>query len=349
MAASAIDGDLHQKLLDSRNFSTELYAKAVAPLVRLHSANPDIYYLYTMVEKNGAAYFVLDTANSPMLKTDKPLEASAYLEKFVSDKSNDWLDQLRHGRTYITPNFEQDDYGTFLSGHTPIYDSEGRYSGFVGVDVDLKYYVALESRFLIIAAGTIVVALLLSLAFGYGVGIYLRATRNRLQDLYRSSVTDSMTGLLNRRGVADLIKPAVEKYTGYCAVLIIDIDGLKLINALQGHTTGDAAVAKISEAIRCSIRDDDLCAKLGDEFIVFAPARAMDDAESLAQNILARATDAGMPMVGVKVSLSIGIAVKLGSGESDFAQMYREADQAVSQAKSEGRNRIVVFQLSAAA
>ena len=194
MAASVIDGDLHQKLLDSRNLSTELYAKAIAPLVLLHSANPDIYYLYTMVEKDGAAYFVLDTANSPELQTDKPLEASAYLEKFGPDKSDDWLDQLRHGRTYITPNFEQDDYGTFLSGHTPIYDSEGRYSGFVGVDVDLGYNVARESRFLIIAAGTIVVALLLSLAFGYGAAIYLSAMRNRLQELYQSSATDSTTG-----------------------------------------------------------------------------------------------------------------------------------------------------------
>jgi hypothetical protein len=80
VAASVVDGDLHRKLLDPGNFTEELYAEALAPLVRLHSADPNIHYLYTMVERNGVAHFVLETANSPQLKTDRELEGSDYME-----------------------------------------------------------------------------------------------------------------------------------------------------------------------------------------------------------------------------------------------------------------------------
>ena len=49
-AASVVDGDLHRQLLDAANYSDELYARALKPLVRFHSANPDIFYVYTMVD-----------------------------------------------------------------------------------------------------------------------------------------------------------------------------------------------------------------------------------------------------------------------------------------------------------
>ncbi|HKA99511.1 MAG TPA: hypothetical protein VKD02_01930, partial [Methyloceanibacter sp.] len=51
MAASAVDGDLHRCLIDPKNYSDDLYKRALAPLVRLHSADPDIFYLYTMVDR----------------------------------------------------------------------------------------------------------------------------------------------------------------------------------------------------------------------------------------------------------------------------------------------------------
>ena len=81
-AASVVDGDLHRQLLDPANYSDELYARALKPLVRFHSANPDIFYVYTMVDRGGVAYFVLHTAKSPDLRTNHKLEASNYMERF---------------------------------------------------------------------------------------------------------------------------------------------------------------------------------------------------------------------------------------------------------------------------
>ena len=168
LAASVANGDLHRQLLVPANFSDELYARALAPLVRFHSANKNIFYLYTMVDHDGVPYFVLDTAASPDLRTEHKLEASAYMERFDIRKEYDdgWLEQIASGKTYVNPEFERDNYGDFLTGHAPIYDSQGRYSGFVGVDFDLQYYFAEEARFRAIAIGSLVSALVLALAIG---------------------------------------------------------------------------------------------------------------------------------------------------------------------------------------
>jgi hypothetical protein len=119
LAASAVDGDVHRQLLDPANYSEELYARALRPLVRFHSANSDLFYVYTMVDRGGIAYFVLDTAASPDLRTNYRLRASTYMQRFKLRKENkdDWLEQLAAGKTYITPTYQHDDYGYFLSAH----------------------------------------------------------------------------------------------------------------------------------------------------------------------------------------------------------------------------------------
>lgn len=349
LAASVVDGDLHRQLLDPANYSDDLYARALKPLVRFHSANPDIFYLYTMVDRGGVAYFVLDTAASPDLQTKHQLRASAYMEKFeIRDESDDsWLKQIAAGKTYVTPSFEQDDFGTFLTAHVPIYDGNGQYSGFVGVDFDMQYYLSREARFRSIAIATLGAALLLALLTGYLVAVYHASIHRRMQELYDSSIRDSLTGLLNRRGAMQVIKKSVEQHAGQSAMLLVDIDNLKMINDMRGHSTGDAVVARTSAAIRESIREGDECARLGDEFLVFAPDCDAEGATDIAQRILGRLSREGMPLVGAPFSVSIGIALHTGAA-ADFAAMNRDADTALHQARAEGRNRIGVFEPSTA-
>jgi len=349
LAASVVDGDLHHQLLDPANYSDDLYARALKPLVRFHSANPDIFYLYTMVDRGGTAHFVLDTAASPDLQTKHQLRASAYMEKFEVREENDgdWLKQVAAGKTYVTPSFEQDDFGNFLTAHTPIYDSKGLYSGFVGVDFDLQYYLTREARFRAIAIATLGVALLLALAIGYVVAVYHSAIHRRIHELYDSSIRDSLTGLLNRRGAMQVIKKSLERHPGGSALLLVDIDNLKMINDMRGHATGDAVVARTSDAIRESIREGDECARLGDEFLIFAPDCDTEAATEIARRILGRLSGQGMPIVGAPFSVSIGIAVHDGAG-AEFDRLHRNADHALHQARAEGRNRVGVFEPSTA-
>jgi diguanylate cyclase (GGDEF)-like protein len=351
LAASVVDGDLHRELLTPANYSDELYARALKPLVRFHSANHNIFYLYTMVVRDGVPYFVLDTATSPELRTDHQLRASAYMERFDLHKEyeDNWLEQIAAGKTYVTLNFEQDDYGDFLTAHAPIYDSKGRYSGFVGVDFDLQYYFAQEARFRSIAIGSLVAALILALVIGSLVTLYHSATSHRMQELYDSSIRDSLTGLLNRRGAMAAINKSLARHAGSNATLLVDVDNLKLINDLRGHVAGDAVIARTAEAIRHSIREGDECARFGgDEFLVFAPDCDLHGAKEIARQILDKLNKHEMPLAGVKFGVSIGIAVHEGA-KVDFAQMYREADEALYGARAEGKSRIGLFARSTTA
>ena len=339
VAASMVDGDLHRRLLDRANYTDELYARAVKSLVRFHSAEPNIFYLYTMVERSGVAYFVLDTAASPDLHTGHKLEASGYMERFEVRKENqdDWLQQIAAGKTYITPTFETDDYGTFLTAHAPIYDSKGVYSGFVGVDFDTQFYEAREARFRAIAYWSLGAALILSMVIGYLVALYQAAIERRIRELRDHSVRDSLTGFYNRRGALEVIKRLSERHVGKSALLLVDIDNLNLINELRGHSTGDAVILRVSDAVRGSLRrEDDQCARFGgDEFIIFAPDCDAVGATEIARSILSRLSGEKMPLAGARFSVSIGIATHEGSG-AEFSQMYRDADDALNGARKQG-------------
>jgi diguanylate cyclase (GGDEF)-like protein len=349
IAASVVDGDLHRKLLDPANYSDELYARALRPLVRFHSADPNIFYLYTMVDRDGVAYFVLDTAASPDLRTDNKLRASAYMERFdlrEEYKNDGWLDQIAAGKTYVNPTFEHDDYGDFLSATAPIYDSQGRYSGFVGVDFDLQYYFAREARFRTIAIDSLLAALLGSVVIGYLVALYYSALHGRMQQLYDISIRDSLTGLLNRRGAIDTIGKSLTRHQASNAMLLVDIDNLKMINDLRGHATGDAVIALTAEAVRESIRAGDQCARFGgDEFLIFAPVCDVDEATIIANRIMGRLSGQSMPLAGARFSVSIGIVVHDGP-HADFDRMYRDADAALYQGREDGKSRVGVFKPS---
>jgi diguanylate cyclase (GGDEF)-like protein len=116
-----------------------------------------------------------------------------------------------------------------------------------------------------------------------------------------------------------------------------------LINDMRGHTTGDAVLARTSEAIRSSLKTGDQCARLGDEFLIFAPGRDAAGGKDIAREILGRLLTEGMPLAGASFTVSMGIAVSDGK-ETDFVQMHRNADSALHQARAEGRNRISVFE-----
>jgi diguanylate cyclase (GGDEF)-like protein len=350
LAASVVDGDLHRQLLEPANHTPELYARALAPLVRFHSADPDIFYVYTMVERSGKTYFVLDTAASPHLVKRHELRASGYLEPFDnSDKEpdQDWLQRIAAGNTYVYPHFVLDEYGDFLSGHTPIYDGQGRYSGFVGVDFDLQYYLAREHTFRLITIGTLAASFLLALAFGYWAARYHYEQTHRMEQTYQLSIHDALTQLLNRRGALQAIRAALAAQAASYAAVLIDVDDLKGINDTLGHAAGDDFLVRVANAMRASVRDADICARLGgDEFLIFAAGCDLDAATEVARRLLSKAY-AGEHGPLRSSGLSIGICVA-GPAQADFEFMYRSADEALYSAKNSGKNRYVVFAPAAA-
>ncbi|MGE5260251.1 MAG: GGDEF domain-containing protein, partial [Actinomycetota bacterium] len=177
----------------------------------------------------------------------------------------------------------------------------------------------------------------------YGVERYYSAMQSRMQALYESSTHDALTGLHNRRGAMDTVQKLLTRRAKSYAALLIDIDGLKLINDMRGHATGDAIIAIIAEAIRESIREGDECARIGgDEFFVFAADCTTDEAMAMGQRILDKLARPSLPLSGAHASVSIGVVV-LDGADAEFNRMYRDADQALYQASYEGKSRIGLF------
>jgi diguanylate cyclase (GGDEF)-like protein len=343
LAASVVNGDQHRQLLNPDQYTEELYRQTLAPLVRFHSANPEIFYVYTMVDRGGTAYFVLDTAASPDLQAKHDLRASKYMEAFIlrPEYESDWLQQIAAGNTWVTPTFQVDDYGVFLTAHTPIFDSNGRYSGFVGVDFDLQYYLAQEARFSAIRNRSIAVALLAALIIGFLAARFHFDVQNRLEEHYHTSIRDGLTGLLNRRGAVVAISKSLERRTASYAALLVDIDNLKAINDTHGHAAGDKVIASLAEDMRQSIREGDDCARLGgDEFMIFAPDCDAEGAVDIARRLHAR-TAACSP----SYSVSVGIAVQ-DHARAGFDRLYHDADLALYHAKSAGKSRFSLFEPS---
>ncbi len=309
-----------------------------------------MFYVYTMVERDGGTFFVLDTAASPDLHIGRKLRASAYMEQFQLRKEyeSDWLQQIAAGVTWVTPTFQQDDYGDFLTAHRAIYDSQHNYVGFVGVDFDLAYYLSQEARFRAIGTWSLVAALIASLLVGYIIALYHFDMTQRVEEHYHTSIRDGLTGLLNRRGAVDAIHRSLERRTASYATLLVDIDNLKSLNDTHGHAHGDAVIGALAEVIRGSIREGDDCARLGgDEFMIFAPDCDAEGAAEIAKRILAAAEAPRPDLAGASFTVSIGIAVQDHTA-AGFDRMYREADAALYHAKSRGKHRFAYFDVSMA-
>ena len=184
------------------------------------------------------------------------------------------------------------------------------------------------------------------MVIGYLVTLYYSAMQGRMQQLYDISIRDSLTGLLNRRGAMDTIGKSLARHRASNAMLLVDIDNLKMINDLRGHATGDAVIALTAEAVRESIRTGDQCARFGgDEFLIFAPGCDVDEAMKIANRIMGRLSGQSMPLAGARFSVSIGIVVHDGA-HADFDLMYRDADAALYQGREDGKSRIGVFKPS---
>ncbi len=155
---------------------------------------------------------------------------------------------------------------------------------------------------------------------------------NTYKDL---AYTDTLCGLPNRRAFEDRAV-RLRDFTGAqpLALLMLDLDGFKPVNDLQGHAAGDRILALMAKTIADGLRDGDFVARLGgDEFAALLPRTAMDQALALAERIRVSVESAGSDD---SVTASIGVAML----EDDVRRAMLEADVALYEAKNAGRNMV---------
>lgn len=174
-----------------------------------------------------------------------------------------------------------------------------------------------------------------------------RQVTERTQVLERLAYADFLTGLLNRRGVIDRIeieKSRLARQSGLLGVMILDLDYFKNINDRHGHNFGDKALVQVANVIRDTMRSYDLCARWGgEEFLVIVPG--LPDAGVLAvtaEKLRQKIKDSIISMGGASASLTVSIGCHLAACDETIDQMIKAADDALYQAKQQGRDRVVV-------
>jgi diguanylate cyclase (GGDEF)-like protein len=180
----------------------------------------------------------------------------------------------------------------------------------------------------------------------------LRQANLRLEaanaQLSRTSSTDALTGLPNRRYVLECLQrewEAAGRAQRPLAVIFADIDHFKSINDRFGHDAGDIVIERVARAIRRTVRKMDVVGRFGgEEFVVVCPAAGEAEAQQIAERVRSaveqeRWSFAGTP---VPVTVSLGVACAATVPGTESMALLRHADKALYEAKRAGRNQVVI-------
>lgn len=175
--------------------------------------------------------------------------------------------------------------------------------------------------------------------FGTRLGMLRAISQSRLQ-----ADTDPLTGLLNRRAMENQVREMRNEVTSF-SVAMADLDHFKDLNDTYGHDTGDRALRLFSRVLRSAFREADIVARYGgEEFVIVLPgadvSRAAPILHRLRERLAEALADAQLPTFTVSLGL-----VDSSAGQ-DLSELVQLADRALMQAKTDGRDRVVIWDSS---
>jgi diguanylate cyclase (GGDEF)-like protein len=165
----------------------------------------------------------------------------------------------------------------------------------------------------------------------------------------RLSITDGLTGLHNCRYFGERLSTEFSEAVRYgydLSLLVMDIDFFKKVNDVYGHQVGDQALVTVAKVLAESVRDSDLVARYGgEEFVALLPHSTQKQAMLVAEKIRLAIAEAVVEEMGEqRLTISIGVANRKELAVTHHNDLVRKADEAMYQAKQDGRNRVVAAQ-----
>lgn len=166
----------------------------------------------------------------------------------------------------------------------------------------------------------------------------------RSQTLEHAALTDSLTGMQNRRYFDDALGEYLQEFRRInkpVGLVILDLDHFKAVNDTHGHDVGDEVLKAVANCLRDFTRHHDVAARLGgEEFAVVAPNMDMESLSKLAERIRIAIAQLSVSSgnVTLRVTTSVGLAV--WDRKESAEDFFRRADRMLYQAKRMGRNRV---------
>ena len=174
-----------------------------------------------------------------------------------------------------------------------------------------------------------------------------KTLRKKNRELHELSITDSLTGLYNRKHLMETLDNEVarsKRHKHDFAVLVIDIDHFKEYNDTYGHLAGDEVLSRLASVFKKSVRSCDYVARYGgEEFILVLPEIGPEDGVKAAERIRKKVVKENFAGDGEprEVTVSVGVASYPKDGDDPQA-IIRHADAALYQSKESGRNQVVL-------
>jgi len=163
------------------------------------------------------------------------------------------------------------------------------------------------------------------------------------------AITDSLTGLFNRRHFYYLAQTELERSLRYdrdLSLVLLDIDHFKQINDTFGHLVGDQILEKLATRCRSSLRIFDSIGRFGgEEFIILLPETGLKEAAAIAERLRQQVENITLPTPKGKatITISLGVAALEPGKPLTLEQLINRSDQAMYMAKDAGRNRVHVI------
>jgi len=181
---------------------------------------------------------------------------------------------------------------------------------------------------------------------------YAKQIEEQKNTLHQLSMTDGLTGIANRRSLDERLLQELNRAKRNqltLSILLIDIDYFKLYNDHYGHIAGDDCLKQVTKILNsCKQRSNDFVARYGgEEFVFILPNTDVDGAKKFAENVKHKINKGNISHVYSKlvphITLSFGIANYRCNDDVDVDAILKRADEALYQAKNNGRNCIFTF------
>ncbi len=164
-AANLVDGDLHKEITQADQKYSPVYEQVRKPFYSLLKSNPNIAFIYTVIPKDEKIYFILD---SKIIAEGDKDDTSDVMEEYT-DATDMMKLALQTKTAMVEDEAYTDEWGTFLSGYAPIYDSAHNFVGIAGADIRITDYLDRLARVKQALFIGIAIALIASIIAGYSV------------------------------------------------------------------------------------------------------------------------------------------------------------------------------------